>query len=74
MNTPAEYVIKKFGGIASTARIVGRTRQAVWKWKQPVATGGTRGRIPGKLHLLILSAARQRGIPLTAFDLTYGHK
>ncbi len=66
---PAASVIAKFGGAAETARILGVHRSQTTRWMKPAAAGGTAGRIPARHQKRLLSAARERGIALSARDL-----
>lgn len=56
----AEQVIEKCGGVANTARLVGRSESWVYRWTYPKDKGGTNGRIPQEAQLKLLEAA-QRG-------------
>lgn len=51
------------------AQIVGVHRTRVYTWLRPKTKGGAGGRIPQDHHLTLLSAANERGIPLTASEL-----
>jgi len=72
--TPAEYVIKKFGGVRKTAKAIGRDAGAVSKWRQPKDRRGTGGAIPGGAQLAILDAAERLGLDITATDLIKGRR
>lgn len=70
--SPAQVVIRLFGGVRATARIVGRDPGTVSNWKAPKEKKGCGGRIPASLHQLILEEARLRGLDLTERDLIWG--
>lgn len=61
--TPSQYVIKQFGGVTATARLIGRDPSTVSRW----------GRfVPQKLHDRVLEAAKRRHIDITERDLIRG--
>ncbi|MGH7640196.1 MAG: inositol-3-phosphate synthase [Candidatus Dormibacteria bacterium] len=60
-HSPAERVIRRFGGQSALALLVGRRQSTVEHWAQT-------GRIPAQWHQPLLALARQRGIPLEARD------
>jgi hypothetical protein len=63
--TPAEWIVKQFGGIRQTAAIVGRAPSAVSAWKQ-------RGRVPSALQADVLELAKKMRLDVTAEDLVRG--
>lgn len=65
--TPAELVIKKFGGVSALADALGIRAASVSYW----LTRG-KGRIPSAKQVDILRAAHKRNIHLTAHDLVLG--
>lgn len=67
--TPAARVIRAFGGVRPTARILGKASSTISRWQKPRAEGGTGGRVPTSSQGAILAYAREHGIPLTADDL-----
>jgi transposase-like protein len=67
--SPADKVIKAFGGVRATARVLGRNASSVSRWRKPVSEGGTGGRVPGGLLSDVLAAAREQGLALSADDL-----
>ena len=70
--SPAEHVIKKFGGVRATARALGRTHGAVSKWRQPKSKRGTGGQIPNGCMGRIMELGRTNGMDITATDLVFG--
>lgn len=70
--SPAEYVIKAFGGVRATARAIGRDKSSVSVWRRSKDKKGTGGLIPHKAQPLILEAAKERGIDVTPNDLIIG--
>lgn len=70
--TPAEYVIRKFGGVRKTAFAIGRDPGSVSKWRLPKEKRGTGGLIPGLAQAAILKAAKEKGLDITADDLIHG--
>jgi hypothetical protein len=79
--TPAEWVIKQFGGICEAARAIGVARSALIRWREP-RPGSLEGRrtkanseagdIPVPQIRVILAAARARCLDVTERDLIYG--
>lgn len=73
--TPAARVIRKFGGIAATATLVGRDRSVVNRWLRPRSVGGTGGIVPAKHMSTLLRKADEAGVslePADFFDLPDG--
>jgi hypothetical protein len=70
--SPAEWVIRQFGGVSLLARAIGRTPQAVSKWRASRWSQGTDGRIPGGLHEKILREAKRLELDVTVEDLVLG--
>ena len=66
--TPAERVIKRCGGVAKTAAIVGRTQSVVHRWTYPKDKGGTGGTIPGKAQAKLLEAAARGEVDIRPDD------
>jgi hypothetical protein len=72
--TPAEYVIKIFGGVRAAAKAIGRDPSTVCSWKRPKSRKGCDGDVPGNLHRRILLIASQRDLDLTSEDLIFGRE
>jgi len=72
--SPAEYVIRVFGGVRKTARAVGRSPASVSKWRAKKKNNGSGGRIPTAAAERILSIAKETGLDITPFDLLCGRK
>jgi hypothetical protein len=70
--TPAEYIIKVFGGVRKTARAIGRSPSSVVRWKSPAHVGGTGGDIPDAAKRRILLVAKEQKIDINLEDLFYG--
>jgi hypothetical protein len=62
---PAEYVIKAFGGVRVTARLLKLSPSTVSRWQRT-------GFIPGEHHVPILKAAKKCKLDITAEHLVYG--
>lgn len=65
---PAQTIIKNLGGPTAVAGIVGVHRTRVSNWTRPRDVGGTGGTIPFKHVPLLIEAAKDRGIDLSADD------
>jgi hypothetical protein len=70
--SPAEYVIYCFKGVRATARAIGRDPSSVVKWPMPRSRKGSDGKVPHRAQPLILRAAEERELDLTAQDLIVG--
>ena len=71
-NSGAHYVIQKFGGRASTARLLDVDPITVWRWTIPKERGGTDGYIPTKTIVRAMRVAKKLNIDLTLEHLVYG--
>lgn len=67
--SPADKVIRLFGGVQALAKLLGVSRVQVWRWSEDKLASGLGGRIPLRHHAPILEAARARGFTLTYEDL-----
>jgi hypothetical protein len=67
--TPVERAIAAFGSVESLATAISQSVHRVYRWRREKENGGRDGRIPDDAQPLILRAARERGIALTAEDL-----
>lgn len=65
---PAASIIGKLGGDTAVAAIAGVHRTRVANWKRPKEAGGTGGMIPFKHAKVLISAAKERGVTLSAED------
>lgn len=63
---PAQTIIELCGGFRAVAQITGRDETRVRRWTYPKDRGGTGGLIPAECQVLLMAAARERGLPLTA--------
>lgn len=70
--TPAEYVIKKIGGVRATARAIGREPSTVCKWRKSKKRKGTGGAIPRGNHKRILAFARKSRLDIQPADIIFG--
>lgn len=69
--TPAELVVKRFGGIRPLGRLLGRDPSSISKWI--ARGGGIPNRASGKdTHKQLLDLAKEKKIQLTAHELTFG--
>lgn len=69
--SPAESIIKKFGGVRATARALSMSPGAVCRWPKPRLEGGCDGEIPTRNHRKIIVAARDLNIDLNPSELIY---
>lgn len=71
--TPAQCVVKAFGGVRPTARALGKVPSAVMWWLAPKSGGkGTGGRVPSKAQQAILALAKRGKVKITAEELVSG--
>jgi hypothetical protein len=63
---PATAIIRKLGGEAKVAGIVGTALSAPYRWQHEKARGGTGGSIPQAHHRALLDYAYAHGIALAA--------
>lgn len=63
--SPAQCVIRAFGGVRKTAKAVGRQPGAVTQWKR-------HGLVPPRIQLLVLRMAQEGKIVITAEELIAG--
>jgi hypothetical protein len=63
---PATAIIRKLGGEAKVAGIVGTAVSAPYRWQHEKSRGGTGGLIPQIHHRRLLDYADAHGIALTA--------
>ena len=63
---PASTIIKLLGGPTRVAGIVSIHRTRVSNWMRPKGKGGTGGRIPQSHIPALLTAARERGLDISA--------
>jgi len=66
--TPAEYVIKAFGGIRATARAIDYNPDSILKWRY------RKGFVPTSAQPVILKAAEELNVDITAEDLIFGRE
>lgn len=65
---PARTIIDRLGGPNLVAGIAGVHRTRVSNWCRPKEAGGTGGLVPLKHIPILIDAARDRGIDLSADD------
>ena len=70
--TPAELVIKLFGGVRAAAREIGRNPGAVSRWNSSKLKGGTGGMVPSAAQRIILKIAKKKRLKITLEELNYG--
>lgn len=56
------------GGPKRAAGFAGRSANTVWRWLEPVESGGHGGLIPNPAQRKIIAAARAEGIDLSHAD------
>lgn len=66
--SPAEYIVKKFGGHRAVAEICGIGEIQVRRWAYPPERGGAGGQIPSKHQVRLLNAAKDKRIALRPSD------
>ena len=64
-DSPAERIIRRFGGQSALATLLGRRQSTVQHWANT-------GRIPSQWHQPLISLAKQRGVVLEAKDFVGG--
>jgi len=64
METPADIVIRLFGGEMAVAAICNIHLSGVYRWRYPKERGGTCGNVPARHHPALLLAARKERVPL----------
>lgn len=74
--SPAEYVIKQFGGVRATARALSTPSKKVWhgtvsKWLS-VRRHGTKGLVPARHHKRILELAKEKNLNIKPEHLIIG--
>jgi hypothetical protein len=70
--SPAEYVVRIFGGVRRTAAEIGRSPAAVSKWSKPIENHGCGGKVPRLAQETIMHIAKLRKLDITPSDLMYG--
>ena len=68
MQTQAERIIKKFGGVRRLAAILGYDRSSVYRWNHPVSKRGCGGLVPIKSMIKIAALAPLEGVVIEATD------
>lgn len=73
--TPAEWVIRQFGGVNKTAKALDRKPPTICYWKSSRNKSGIAGDIPsGEMQRLILQKAKEFGKDITEQDLIRGRE
>lgn len=72
--SPAEVVIRAFGGVRATAKAIGRNPGSVCRWRQSKDRGGSNGNVPRGAKKPILDAAKAQNLDINAHDLIYGRE
>lgn len=72
MQSPAQIVIERLGGIDKVAEVAGVDVSRVYRWTYPVEKGGTGGQVPQRHHRTLLDYAAKHGIALNAAHLVIG--
>lgn len=71
--SPAQYVVKIFGGVRETARLLNRSPSSVTRWNRYRGTGSTYGQIPIKVRKTILEIAAKKDLPISCENLEFGY-
>ena len=66
--TPVQLAINEFGGLRKLARSINRDPAAISRWKS------THGNIPSSIQRKLLTAAWDRGIEISAYDVIFGRE
>jgi hypothetical protein len=69
--SPAELVIKRFGGARALARLLNQHHTSVVRWPHPKPRG-LGGLVPSGHHKTLLELAAREGVPLSAEELIIG--
>ncbi len=69
--SPAQKVIKAFGGVRATARALGLNSSSVSRWDAPREKRGLSGRVPSVHQAKILRLAKRGGLKIAASDLIH---
>jgi hypothetical protein len=69
--TPADWVVRQFGGTRTLARIINRGHSSIHRWRKR-ATTHVPGCIPADCMPMILDAAAARGLDVQPLDLIKG--
>lgn len=64
----ASRVIAKCGGVAEVARLTGRKKVSIHKWRHPKSKGGTGGLVPADMQKKLMEAALRGEVDLTTED------
>jgi transposase-like protein len=72
--TPADYVIKIFGGVRATARTLNRTPSTISKWRHYQSKYAPKGTLPSNAIPQILKKAQELQLDITAEDLIEGRE
>lgn len=72
--SPAEYVIKMFGGVRPTSRLFVKSASNISRWQNYCPKTNPKGTIPSKYHRSILEKAAELNIDITPRDLIYGRE
>lgn len=68
MSNAAEHVIRKCGGAARVAEMLGLDVSSVHRWTYPQSKKGAAGRVPSKRQAELMRKARDAGIDLHPAD------
>ena len=72
--TPAEVVVRSFGGIIKTAKALDLPKQTVAYWFNPKKRKKQFGLIPTQLQKKIYLTAKEKNVHLSAKDLILGRR
>ena len=64
METPADIVIRLLGGEKTVSTVCKTDLSNVYRWRYPKKRGGTGGNVPSRHHAILLTHAKENGIPL----------
>lgn len=66
--TIADNIIEKCGGVAETAKLVGRSRGWVYRWTYEKDKGGTGGTVPRSAQVKLLELAAKGVVDVSPAD------
>jgi len=70
--TPAEWVIKQFGGPSALGRALDKSPSSISRWTSPKNQKGLDGRVPSMDQAKILQLARENDFDINCDDLVEG--
>lgn len=72
--SPAQYLVKIFGGVTPMSRALGISSQRIYGWLRYRSRYGSSGRVPSHIQMLVLERAKSMGLDITEADLVVGRE